>query len=51
MIWNILKQWFWCGVFHKTKLSQRVGNQVVCTVCGTEFEVRDYEKYHLGDDV
>lgn len=39
MILNLLKQWFWCGVFHDRHLVQWGEEFVVCMKCGTEFEV------------
>lgn len=50
MIWNSIKQFFWCGVFHETKLSMDpqfdwppqetdIGGTAYCIHCWTYFEV------------
>lgn len=51
MIWNMLKQMFWCGIFHKTKLcmdlgypdveptSADIGQQAICVHCKTVFDL------------
>lgn len=42
MTWNLFKQWFLCGVFHKTVVWVANENDppslVYCEVCGTEYE-------------
>jgi hypothetical protein len=51
MIWNLIKQLFWCGVFHKPKLSmdlgypdepiteKDIGQEAVCAVCYATYEI------------
>ena len=51
MLLNLIKQLFYCGIFHKTKLCMDtgypeiepsmndIGQIAVCSVCGTTYEV------------
>ncbi len=46
MIFNILKQWLWCGVFHETRFFREEQfyrkasyDYKTCRVCGTWYEV------------
>jgi hypothetical protein len=51
MLWNLIKSLFWCGLFHRPKLSvgiaeecrepteEDIGRDAICLICGTFYEI------------
>ena len=37
MIWNTIKQFLYCGIFHKTEITEETASHAWCK-CGTEYE-------------